>query len=322
MRLKPAKLTEEFYVTNKFPKKRLAPSQRVTRSKTSKEPKLVVPENLYQFIQEALLLEKQIKEGKSDRDFESKMQDVMSKIDVVSKFYKTLGRLPSDWKYHPDTASICVPKKSHPVPAKKKPKKLPRNPYMECVPLDELGQKAWREFKKRDEDAKITALTAICYPTPEEDKQPVEKTSGLVSFISAFAVEVFNKCYQMYINKGNKKNVSDAKIVDCKYLKYEDFYLFYVILEAIEQGNLGVYETTIKCEFDDGAINLDTFVLMDRKPSVKGAKFSPESTYETLTDGSDAEKLFYPVSGMIRRSNKGGGYDFLNLRGSNRGMVY
>ncbi|GJS95729.1 hypothetical protein Tco_0802697 [Tanacetum coccineum] len=248
-------------------KKCLAPSQsdsqetvrRVTRSKTSKEPKLVVPKNLYQFIQEALLLDKQIKEGKSDGGMESKMLDVMSKIDVVSKFYKTLGRLPSDWKYHPDTASICVPITCHPIPAKKKPKKLPRNPHMQCVPLDERGQKAWREFKKRDENAKITALTEICYPTPEEDKQPVEKTSGLVSFISAFAVQ--------YINKGSKKNVSDAKIMDCKYLKYEDFYLFYVTLEAIEQGNLGVYETTIKCEFDDGAINLDTFILMDHKPS-------------------------------------------------------
>nr|GEY69584.1 hypothetical protein [Tanacetum cinerariifolium] len=46
-------------------KKRLAPSQ-----SDSQEPKLVVPKNLYLFIQEALLLEKQIKGGKREMDFE------------------------------------------------------------------------------------------------------------------------------------------------------------------------------------------------------------------------------------------------------------
>ncbi|PWA60352.1 AMMECR1 domain-containing protein [Artemisia annua] len=295
-------------------KKRLAPSQsdsqetgRVTRSKTSKEPKLEVPKNLYQFIQEALLLDKQKKEGKGDMVLESKMRDVMSKIDVVSKLYKMLRCLPSDWKYHPDTAGICAPVKCLPVRAKEKPKKIPPNPYIQCVQLNKLGQKAWREFKKRDEEAKITALEGICYPTPEQDYNPVDLTSGLVSFIGAFAVEVFNKCYQLYIDKGNKKNVSDSKIVDCKYIKYEDFYLFCVTLEAMEQGNLGIYETTVKCEFDDGAINLDTFILKDCKPS----------------DGStDPEKLFYPVSGMVRRRNKGGGYDFRDIRGSDRLAVF
>ncbi|GJR08675.1 hypothetical protein Tco_0791327 [Tanacetum coccineum] len=257
-------------------KKRLAPSQ-----SDSQEPKLVVPKNLYLFIQEALLLEKQIKEGKREMDFESKRQDVMTRIDELTTIYKTMEWLPSDWKYHPDTASICVPKKSHPVPAEKKPKKIPRNPYMQCVPLDDLGQKAWQKFKRRD--AKITALEDLNILTLEQDKTPLTTTSDFVRYIGAFAVDVFNKCYQMYINKGIKKNVSDAKIMDCKYLKFEEDYLFYVTLKAIEQGNRGVYETTIKCEFDDGAISLDTFVLKYRKPSVKGSKFSPESTYETVT---------------------------------------
>nr|GEX54826.1 hypothetical protein [Tanacetum cinerariifolium] len=181
---------------------------------------------------------------------------------------------------------------------------------------DELGQKAWQKFKRRD--AKITALTELSILTLEQDKKPLTATSDLVRYIGAFAVDVFNKCSQMYINKGNKKNVSDAKIMDCKYLKFEEDYLFYVTLKAIEQGIPGVYETTIKCEFDDGAISLDTFVLKYRKPSgtVKGAKFSPESTYETVTDGStEPEVSFYPVSGMVLRRNKGGGYDFRHPRG-------
>nr|GEX02683.1 hypothetical protein [Tanacetum cinerariifolium] len=137
-----------------------------------------------------------------------------------------------------------------------------------CVPLDELGQKAWQKFKRRD--AKITALEDLSISTLEQDKTPLTTTSDFVRYIGAFAVDVFNKCYQMYINKGIKKNVSDAKIMDCKNLKFEEDYIFYVTLKAIEQENHGVYETTIKCEFDDYAI-------------IKGSKFSPESTYETVT---------------------------------------
>nr|GEY01684.1 hypothetical protein [Tanacetum cinerariifolium] len=232
--------TKEDVVGNK---KCLAPSQ-----SDSQEPKLVVPKNLYLFIQEALLLEKQIKEGRREMDFESKRQDVMTKIDELTTIYTKMEWLPFDWKYHLDTASICVPKKSHPVSAEKKPKKIPLCPRLAAL------------FTK-------TALEDLSILTVEQDKTPLTTTSDFVCYIGAFAVDVFNKCYQMYINKGIKKNVSDAKIMDCKYLKFEDDYLFYVTLKAIEQENRGVYETTIKCEFDDGAISVDTFILKYRKPS-------------------------------------------------------
>ena len=38
-------------------------------------------------------------------------------------------------------------------------------------------------------------------------------------------------------------------------------------IEAVEQGKLGVYEITLRCNLDDGAIVLDTFFLTDREPS-------------------------------------------------------
>ena len=42
-------------------------------------------------------------------------------------------------------------------------------------------------------------------------------------------------------------------------------YYFTIIIEAIEEGKVGVYETKVKLDWEDGTKSLSTFVLTDRK---------------------------------------------------------
>ena len=51
----------------------------------------------------------------------------------------------------------------------------------------------------------------------------------------------------------------------CYCLKFEKWFIFYMALEAIEQMNLGVYDTEIRCNFKDGSMIVDTFALMDEE---------------------------------------------------------
>ena len=80
-------------------------------------------------------------------------------------------------------------------------------------------------------------------------------------FHSISAVTCFT-CKQLlcqYVNKDNQENISDAKILDCYYLKVDKEYLFYMTIKATEQSKRGKYEISARCNFDDGAITLDSF---------------------------------------------------------------
>lgn len=79
--------------------------------------------------------------------------------------------------------------------------------------------------------------------------------------ISAITCSCFT-CKQLlcqYVNKDNQENISDAKILDCYYLKVDKEYLFYMTIKATEQSKRGKYEISARCNFDDGAITLDSF---------------------------------------------------------------
>ncbi|GJT75182.1 hypothetical protein Tco_1041907 [Tanacetum coccineum] len=145
------------------------------------------------------------------------------------------------------------------------------NPCIDHVPLVELGQKAWLEFKELDAAAGITAHAGIVYPIDKKTITPVKKECPFFNFIGDFPLQAFNKSYQMCVNKSSNENI-------------------------------------IECKFDDGAITLETFVLTDRKPSgQEGVKFSQKSTYETIKDRWSDPEVDYEVCGMVRRRTKGGG---------------
>lgn len=201
------------------------------------------------------------------------------------------------------------------------------NPSIECAPLDERGLKAQLEFKEKDAAAGITAYDGITYPIDKRRITPLEK-GDLFYFIGDFAVDAFNKSHQMYVNKNRKENIHEAQFLKCYYHKLSMSYLFHMTIEAIEQGYAGSYEATVECESDDGAITLDLFILMDRKPShllkvSTNADLFKVSTkrsvvYETVKDRSSDPEVYYDVTGMVGRTNGGGGYDVHNPNGYNR----
>lgn len=53
--------------------------------------------------------------------------------------------------------------------------------------------------------------------------------------------------------------------MDCKYIRHAEEYIFYMTIEAIEEGSLGVYLTKVVCG-DDGRRTLLRFALTDRTP--------------------------------------------------------
>lgn len=279
---------------------------------------LQVPQNLCIYVHLALEVEQELKTNITDEALSSRLTYLKERIALLANIHKSNGDLPSDWEYHPDTASICVPRQ---VPAnKQKPKeKPPRNPHIDSAPLVGMAKSYWRNFKKLDRSRKTTTLIGLPFPTDEEIKTRLEVDNEFVTFIGDFAVGVFNDSCQMYFNKNNNKNISGAKIMECKYLKVRPCYLFYMTIEAVEQGKLGVYEITLRCNLDDGAIVLDTFFLTDREPSGRreGAIISLESIYETFKDDSTDHKVYYEITGMARRMTEGG-YDYYNPHGWER----
>nr|XP_043619374.1 uncharacterized protein LOC122591214 [Erigeron canadensis] len=70
----------------------------------------------------------------------------------------------------------------------------------------------------------------------------------------------------MHVKKDVHNNLHDFEILECKYLKIAKAYYFYMTIEAIEEGNLGVYETKVVCN-NDGRRTLSKFLLTNRTPA-------------------------------------------------------
>ncbi|GJT12495.1 hypothetical protein Tco_0859537, partial [Tanacetum coccineum] len=158
------------------------------------------------------------------------------------------------------------------------------NPHIDSTPLeDELAKVAWQNFKKLDETFNKTTRIGLPFPMDEEIFTRLRVDDEFVTFICDFAVNVFNKSCQMYRNKNNNKNISNAKVKECKYAKVRPCYLFYMTIEVVEQKKIEVYEINLRCNLDDGAIVLDSFCLRGPEPLGirEGAHISLESIYET-----------------------------------------
>ncbi|GJW13275.1 hypothetical protein Tco_0017408 [Tanacetum coccineum] len=157
--------------------------------------------------------------------------------------------------------------------------------------------------KVRSANYAKTTRIGLPFPMDEEIFTRLRVDDEFVTFICDFAVNVFNKSCQMYRNKNNKKNISNAKVKECKYAKVRPCYLFYMTIEVVEQKT-EVYEINLRCNLDDGAIVLDSFCL--RGPEPLGIRKD-----DSLTD----PEVYYDISGMVRRT---GGYDFYNPLGWDR----
>ncbi|GKA49130.1 hypothetical protein Tco_0742088 [Tanacetum coccineum] len=95
------------------------------------------------------------------------------------------------------------------------------NPCIQYVQLDECGMKAWLKLKEKDATTKITRIhkriscmwqtahDGIMYPIDKKIITRLSKGLALFCFIGDFAVEAFNKSYQM-VNDARDSVMSSA----------------------------------------------------------------------------------------------------------------
>ncbi len=70
--------------------------------------KIQYPDDLLNLIKKAVRMRKHLAENKRDVHNRVKLMHVESKIKRLVRYYRRVGKLPSDWVYDPDTAALIV----------------------------------------------------------------------------------------------------------------------------------------------------------------------------------------------------------------------
>ncbi|GKA84202.1 40S ribosomal protein S13 [Tanacetum coccineum] len=178
----------------------------VTRSKAPMmAPKLEIPQTLYVCINAALKAERELERLPNDEALLKTLSIFKRHIGSLAEIYKDTGRLPSDWEYHPDTASSCVPNKSPLVFG---------NPHIDIAPLVVEWAKAVRlnlKLKKADKVAEERSASSqsdyqkIDRVTPSKDSCIMQTRSR-----SSLAWEAAYKLAK----KGSASSQSDYQKID------------------------------------------------------------------------------------------------------------
>ncbi|MEM4348069.1 MAG: 30S ribosomal protein S15 [Candidatus Anstonellaceae archaeon] len=70
--------------------------------------KLDYPEDLLSLIKRAVNMREHLKRNRADKHNRTKLIHVESKIGRLVKYYTSVGKLPPNWKYDPETAALLV----------------------------------------------------------------------------------------------------------------------------------------------------------------------------------------------------------------------
>ncbi|PWA60795.1 hypothetical protein CTI12_AA380060 [Artemisia annua] len=281
-------------VTNTLPSSsrpvKVAPPQKELEVSTISTTPSEIPKDLYDLIQNAAKAREFLNRNPDNRSAKRKLEDYELMIHIDSVFYRCdTDELPDDWRYSPN--------------------------YHGSYPMnDGYAKDVWDEFRMKDT---AEARDHLFYPI-DEFLNMVDKDHKVVDLLGRFAVDTFNRSCQMYVNKDEANQVSVAEFMECKFFKLPETYIFYMTMEAIEQGIPGVYETKVQCDTEDGEMTLLNFKLMDREPKWNRPWVKPrelEVEYETVQDGSSDPQDFYELTGLVHRDReetKGGGFNYHN----------
>ncbi|GKE24810.1 hypothetical protein Tco_1436322 [Tanacetum coccineum] len=132
----------------------------------------------------------------------------------------------------------------------------------------------WQEFQKLDQGKH--ALCHITSETVNTIKTKIQLDHPIVSAIGNYAINAFNDLCK----EEKSNNLCDHQVMNCMYLKFSKLYCFYMTIEVIEEGIIGVYEATIACDPVDDRGSLVKFILTDQKPT--GMKENLEIKLGTL----------------------------------------
>nr|GEU94851.1 hypothetical protein [Tanacetum cinerariifolium]GEV47288.1 hypothetical protein [Tanacetum cinerariifolium] len=153
---------------------------------------------------------------------------------------------------------------------------------------NEFEEKIWKEyFKEFDKETlEVKKANHMCI---EEELMSIKVDHPMVRVIGNFAVEAFNKACEMHVKNGEHNNLHDFELMECKYIKTSLSYYFYMAIEAIEEGKLGIYEAKVICNSFGHEMILCQFVLTDRTPfgtKAMAVKYlaCPRSIFKTVDD--------------------------------------
>ncbi|GKC56150.1 hypothetical protein Tco_1083748 [Tanacetum coccineum] len=226
-------------------------SSRVKDTTPGSPARVEIPKVLYDVITDAASIRGSLRTNKNDKGLRRNLYAKERRIKLLAIYYKSTRELPSSWEYNHKTAIFThVPKPLKP-PKKKIKRKIVRLPTINGTLLNEEEQKVWMKFETMNK--KVKAHEFISFPMK---KIQVAVTDPVVDFILGFAVEAFNDFYHKYVKEHGSKNITQAVPVECKYYKLTSEYLFYVTIDAIEQGKPGVYEAAVECDRVTGARTL------------------------------------------------------------------
>jgi small subunit ribosomal protein S15 len=80
----------------------------ITQILTEKKALGQIPEDLQALIRKLILIKKHLEENKIDEVAKRGLHITESKIQRLSKYYKSTGRLPAEWKYDVSKAKLYV----------------------------------------------------------------------------------------------------------------------------------------------------------------------------------------------------------------------
>jgi len=67
-----------------------------------------IPEDMYYLIKKALNVRKHMERNRKDKDSKFRLILVESRIHRLARYYKTVRKLPPNWKYESGTASTLI----------------------------------------------------------------------------------------------------------------------------------------------------------------------------------------------------------------------
>ncbi|GJW91686.1 hypothetical protein Tco_0169239 [Tanacetum coccineum] len=284
----------------------------------------IVPWEIYCFIREALDLRKHFETKKNDEEYLMDLESAEGCIKSLAEDYKVLEELPPDWQYDPATAkdftavkpSIATRKdkcsfkgRDHCCAPLKKPLRL--YPKTDDVPLTKDEKKIWKEFREFDKD--IPGLGSISLHDYEKERIPVYVDNPIVRLIGCFAINAFNELIYKHVKPGKADNLYSYEFMECSYIKMNKTnYYFHMTVEAMEDGEFGVYETKVKLKWADGRKSLNKFVLTDRTPrgTRQDTQWKSSTPYHPVNNWKDP--MGDKFTGMRPRSKRVNcvGYDY------------
>ncbi len=91
-----------------IPLTRTIAGQKIAKILEKHNIKPVVPEDLYNLIRRAVNLRNHLAVHPKDTHSQRGLIEIESRIHRLAKYYRRIGRLPKDWAYRPDAASLLA----------------------------------------------------------------------------------------------------------------------------------------------------------------------------------------------------------------------